>query len=108
MQDYIKPLNEDLVKIETFFNAAKKGKEFNFVLDIQPFTEHVDLHLSQLNDIKDHILSLPLMNELKFKLLVLHLRELSVECFFDKTSKKVFLDKFKAVQHDLHYLERKL
>jgi len=108
LQDYIKPLNEDLVKIETFFKAAKKGKKFNFVLDIQPFTEHVDFHLSQLDEIKAHILDLSLMNDLKYKLLVLYLRELSVECFFDKTSKKVFLDKFKAVQHDLHYLERKL
>lgn len=108
MQDYIKSLNEDLVKIETFFNAAKNGKEYNFVLDIQPFTERVDRHLAQLDDIKEAILKLPLMNELKLQLLVLHLRELSVDCFFDKTSKKVFLDKFKAVQHDLHYLERKL
>ncbi|WP_165980645.1 DUF1798 family protein [Macrococcus carouselicus] len=108
MRHYIESLNEDIKKIEIFFEAAKKGREFNFVIDIQPFTEHVDAHLTDLKMNEDQVVALPLMNELKLKLLIQHMRELSVECFFDKTSKKVFLDKYKAVQHDLHYLERML
>lgn len=99
-------LNKELKMMEQFFEEAKKGKEFNFVIDIQPFTEKVDRHINDLVTYQEQIVSFPLMNEKKLKLMIIHLRELSVECFFDKTSKKVFIDKYKAVQHDLHYLER--
>ncbi|GGB05776.1 hypothetical protein GCM10007190_12260 [Macrococcus hajekii] len=108
MRYNIESLIDDIKKIEAYYDAARTGREFNFVLDIQPFTEQVDAHLSELMTHKTEILKLPLMNELKMKLFILHIRELSVECFFEKTSKKVFIDKLKAVQHDLHYLERKL
>ncbi|KAA1040211.1 DUF1798 family protein [Macrococcus equipercicus] len=99
-------LIDDLTEIESTFEAAKKGREFNFVIDIQPFTERIDAHLTELMQYEETITALRLMNPLKLELLVSHIRELSVSCFFDRTSKKMFIDQFKAAQHDLHYIER--
>lgn len=56
-------LNKDLKKIEHYYDDARLGKEFNFVIDIQPFTEAVDRNISELNDHKEQVLQLPLMNE---------------------------------------------
>ena len=101
-------LTENMHQIDQYFHRAKNGELFNFVIDVQPFTEQVDVNLNQLNNYNDEILSLPLMNEKKLSLLILYIRELSVDCFFDKTSKKIFIDKFKAVNHDLQYIKRVL
>lgn len=100
-------LIEDLKTIETYFNRAKLGESFNFVLHVQPFTEQVDGHMSAMEHYKDEIIALPLMNEKKYLLMIQHLRELSVDCFFEKTSKKLFLDRYKAVNHDLQYIYKK-
>lgn len=108
LQNCIISLIENMQQIEQYFQKAKNGEQFNFVIDVQPFTEQVDANLNQLNIFKDEILSLPLMNEKKLTLLMLYIRELSVDCFFDKTSKKLFIDKFKAVNHDLQYINRTL
>lgn len=106
LQNCIKSLIENMQQIDQYFHSAKNGELFNFVIDVQPFTEQVDANLNQLNNYKEKILSLPLMNEKKLSLLMLYIRELSVDCFFDKTSKKIFIDKFKAVNHDLQYINR--
>ncbi len=99
-------LIKDLEEIEEVFVSAKQGQSFNFVIDIQPFTERIDAHINDVLKYKDDIIDMKLMNPLKLDLMISHLRELSVSCFFEKTSKKVFIDQFKAVQHDLHYIER--
>lgn len=99
-------LIKDLEKINAYYQAAKDGREFNFVIDIQPFTENIDSHLYELITYRGKITQFKLMNDMKLDLLVQHMRELSVECFFEKTSRKVFFDKYKAVQHDLHYMAR--
>lgn len=106
LQNCIKSLIENMQQIDQYFRSAKNGELYNFVIDVQPFTEQVDANLNQLNNFKDEILSLPLMNEKKLSLMILYIRELSVDCFFDKTSKKIFIDKFKAVNHDLQYINR--
>ncbi|TDM13241.1 DUF1798 family protein [Macrococcus lamae] len=106
LHECIQFLIEDLSAIDNNFDAAKNGREFNFVIDIQPFTEQVDGHLNDFLLYKDEIIAMRLMNPIKLDLMVTHLKELSVACFFEKTSKKVFIDQFKAVQHDLHYIER--
>lgn len=106
LQKCIISLIEDMQAIHNYFERSKAGEYFNFVLDVQPFTERVDANIATLNQYTREIISLPLMNEKKFSLLVVHLRELSVECFFDKTSKKLFIDKYKAVNHDLNYMNR--
>ncbi|WP_414049677.1 DUF1798 family protein [Macrococcus animalis] len=106
LQNCIISLIEDMHAINEYFGRSKKGELFNFVIDVQPFTEQVDANITVLNQYTSEILSLPLMNEKKFSLMVMHIRELSVECFFDKTSKKLFIDKYKAVNHDLQYINR--
>ncbi|RXK19254.1 DUF1798 family protein [Macrococcus sp. DPC7161] len=106
LQECIKDLIEDLQKINDSFIKAKEGNQFDFYLIINPFTKKVDQHIESLLIFQKEIIALPLMNPMKLHLLIAHLKELSVECFYEKTSKKLFLDKFKAVQHDLKYLER--
>lgn len=106
LQQCIESLMNDIIRIEHYFKASKDGQQFNFVMDVQPFTEKVDKHLSMLENYKVQVISLPLMNEKKYQLMVTHIKELSVSCFFSKTSKKIFIDQFKAVKHELHYLNR--
>lgn len=106
LQECIKDLIEDLKFIDDNFQKAKDGNQFEFYSIIQPFTKRVDQHIESLSKFQNEVIALPLMNPLKWSLLIAHLKELSVECFFEKTSKKIFLDKFKAVQHDLKYIER--
>lgn len=108
LQKCIISLIADMQSINDYFERSKKGELFNFVIDVQPFTERVDANLERLNAYTNEILSLPLMNEKKLSLMVQHIRELSVECFFEKTSKKLFIDKYKAVNHDLLYIDRTL
>ncbi|UBH21338.1 YppE family protein [Macrococcus armenti] len=106
LQQCIQSLIYDLEKIEKYFELAKAGHAFNFVMDVQPFTEKVDHHITLLNQYKDEITSLPLMNEKKYDLCIAHLRDISVSCFFSKTSKKVFIDQYKAVKHEVNYIKR--
>ncbi|MCU7556734.1 YppE family protein [Macrococcus capreoli] len=106
LQKCIITLIQDLNAIEIYYTQAKNGRNFNFVIDVQPFTEKIDRHIEDLQQFHPAIIQLPLMNEQKLSLLILHLRELSVDCFFEKTSKKLFIDKFKAVNHDLNYILR--
>ena len=106
LQECIKDLIEDLQNIEDYYHKAKEGVQFDFYAMIQPFTKKVDQHIDSLSTFQKEIIALPLMNPMKLHLLIAHIKELSVECFYEKTSKKLFLDKFKAVQHDLKYLER--
>lgn len=101
----VKLLN-DLNQMQQYYHKAKEGESFNFVMHVQPFTEKVDRDISDISKYNEQIIQLKLMNEMKYKLMIQHLKELSVECFFSKTSKKVFIDKYKAVQHDLQYMER--
>lgn len=41
------------------------------------------------------------MNKEKLEILVKHIKELSVECHYNKTSKKLFNEKLKSVNYDL-------
>ncbi|ARQ06926.1 DUF1798 domain-containing protein [Macrococcoides canis] len=106
LQQCIKSLMNDIIRIEQYFEASKEGQQFNFVMDIQPFTETVDQHLTVLENNRAQVIGLPLMNEKKYELMIAHIKDLSVSCFFSKTSKKVFIDQLKAVKHELHYLNR--
>ena len=44
------------------------------------------------------------MNANKFDLLIKSYKELSVDCHFYRTSKKLFNEKLKAVNYDLNYI----
>ncbi len=57
-----------------------------------------------LNEIKLHrefIIEVPYMNSRKFELLIANIEQLSVECHFKRTSRKLFIEKLKSVQYDL-------
>ena len=47
------------------------------------------------------------MNKPKLDLLIKNIEELSVECHFKRTSRKLFTEKIKAVQYDLNNILNK-
>lgn len=93
-----------LDEIHHIFTNAKNDHEYDFYEDVKPFVENIDKQLNYLVEQQPKILNLPYMNEAKFQLLVDNYKELSVECHFKRTSKKLFLEKYKAVHHDLNYI----
>ena len=46
------------------------------------------------------------MNQTKFDLLIENMKALSVECHFQRTSRKLFTEKLKATHYDLNYIKR--
>ncbi|GGI39808.1 DUF1798 family protein [Mammaliicoccus stepanovicii] len=104
LQDLINKLSN----MEQTFKFAKNDYEYDFYQDVVPFVEQVDQLLEHLLEQKHNILKLQYMNEQKFQLLIDNYKELSVECHYKRTSKKLFLEKFKAVQHDLNYIKTHL
>ncbi|HGZ6394641.1 TPA: DUF1798 family protein, partial [Staphylococcus aureus] len=76
-------------------------QDHDFYQTVKPYTEHID---SMLNEIKLHrefIIEVPYMNSRKFELLIANIEQLSVECHFKRTSRKLFIEKLKSVQYDL-------
>lgn len=100
LRNLLNKLN-DMIDI---FNYAKDDHEYDFYKDVVPFVEQVDMLLDKLEFHQSEILKLQYMNEQKFQLLISNYKELSVECHYKRTSKKLFLEKHKAVQHDLNYI----
>ena len=100
IQDLINELN----KMQQIFKNAKDDHEYDFYKDVAPFVEAVDELLDKLALEQHTVLQLQYMNEQKFQLLIDNYKELSVECHYKRTSKKLFLEKHKAVQHDLSYI----
>ncbi|MCJ1656356.1 DUF1798 family protein [Staphylococcus sp. NRL 16/872] len=105
MEKVVKDLLIELQYIEKHYNEAKTtGEDFNFYQTVKPYVQHIDDILNKLNQYQDNILLLPYMNEKKLKLLFNNIKELSVDCHFHRTSRKLFIEKFKAVNYDLNYL----
>lgn len=94
--------------MQQIFKNAKDDHEYDFYNDVVPFVEVVDELLDKLSSQQQEILKLQYMNEQKFYLLIDNYKELSVECHYKRTSKKMFLEKHKAVQHDLNYIHTHL
>ncbi|WP_315295011.1 DUF1798 family protein [Mammaliicoccus lentus] len=104
----IETLLNKLTEMQEIFSNAKNDHEYDFYKDVVPFVEYVDECLEQFIQHKNRILQLQYMNEQKFELLIDNYKELSVECHYKRTSKKLFLEKHKAVQHDLKYIQTHL
>ncbi|WP_345773039.1 DUF1798 family protein [Mammaliicoccus sp. P-M59] len=100
IQELLNKLNNML----DIFQHAKDDHEYDFYKDVVSFVEQVDVLLDKLAVHQDAVLKLQYMNEQKFQLLISNYKELSVECHYKRTSKKLFFEKHKAVQHDLNYI----
>ncbi|PNZ70223.1 DUF1798 family protein [Staphylococcus croceilyticus] len=105
MERVVKALLKELQYIETHYNEVKTtGEDFDFYQKVVPYTQYIDDTLNELIQYKNDIIQLPYMNERKFNLLVNNIKELSVDCHFHRTSRKLFTEKLKAVNYDLNYL----
>ena len=61
----------------------------------------IDGLTEELSHYHDELIQFPYMNKEKLEMLVKHIKELSVECHYNKTSKKLFNEKLKSVNYDL-------
>ncbi|CXY14037.1 Bacterial domain of uncharacterised function (DUF1798) [Staphylococcus aureus] len=94
-------LMNDVVESLIYENVKSQQQDHDFYQTVKPYTEHID---SMLNEIKLHrefIIEVPYMNSRKFELLIANIEQLSVECHFKRTSRKLFIEKLKSVQYDL-------
>lgn len=105
MPQFIQQLINDVQHMEEQYKSAKAGELFDFYEVVKPFTDKVDQHVAVLKSHEPDILVLPYMNKMKFNILVSNIEELSVECHFKRTSRKLFTEKLKAVHYDLSYIQ---
>ncbi|MEJ7495978.1 DUF1798 family protein, partial [Staphylococcus pasteuri] len=68
---------------------------------------HIDSQLKQLKTYEQSLIDTTYMNKPKLDLLIKNIEELSVECHFKRTSRKLFTEKIKAVQYDLNNILNK-
>lgn len=95
MNDVVESLIYEVNNMQqNFENVKSQQQDHDFYQTVKPYTEHID---SILNEIKLH----RDMNSRKFELLIANIEQLSVECHFKRTSRKLFIEKLKSVQYDL-------
>lgn len=94
-------------QIQHRFTLAKSGQNFDFYEDIKPFVHQVDQIITSLKQNQSKITKLPYYNEYKLQQLIKLLEEVSVECHYSSTSRKLFLEKMKVIHHDLTYIKEK-
>ncbi|WKU13486.1 DUF1798 family protein [Staphylococcus devriesei] len=105
MYELINEMLLELSTIERRYNEVKiTNQDFDFYETVYPYTQHIDKKIQYLTEFKQEIINLPYMNNKKFDLLINSFKELSVDCHFQRTSKKLFTEKLKAVNYDLNYI----
>ena len=101
----INDLLNELETIEERFNNVKVSQnDYDFYNVVYPYTQKIDAKLESIIKLKSQIIQLSYMNANKFDLLIKSYKELSVDCHFHRTSKKLFTEKVKAVNYDLKYI----
>jgi hypothetical protein len=86
------------VKYET---VKENGKEGDFFLEVRPFAERVKQLLDQWHSLAIHYIQLeqPLyLNESQLITTYDHIEKLSIQCFYPKTSRKLFLNSTRSAQ----------
>lgn len=105
MDELIQQLIDELnIMYQRYHEAKTTQVDYDFYHVVQPYSKRIDRELNELKTKKQHIVQLPYMNPMKFDLLISHIEELSIECHFQRTSRKLFMEKFKSVQYDLNYI----
>lgn len=105
MYELINEMLLELYTIERRYNEVKvTNQDFDFYETVYPYAQRIDKKLQDLTEYKDEIINLPYMNSKKFDLLINSIKELSVDCHFQRTSRKLFTEKLKAVNYDLNYI----
>ncbi|RIL69393.1 DUF1798 family protein, partial [Staphylococcus devriesei] len=94
MYELINEMLLELSTIERRYNEVKiTNQDFDFYETVYPYTQHIDKKIQYLTEFKQEIINLPYMNNKKFDLLINSFKELSVDCHFQRTSKKLFTEK---------------
>lgn len=102
MQDLIEQLISDITKMTHHFEKVKSsGIDDDFYKVVKPYTRSIDRKLDELNIYYNQIIKTPYMTPSKYDLLISNIQSLSVECHFNRTSRKLFTEKVKSVQYDL-------
>ncbi|EFU84919.1 DUF1798 family protein [Staphylococcus lugdunensis] len=109
MQQYINQLNDELKYIKSTYNKVKKSQcNYDFDHYVKPYATQIDSLLTQFSYYKDDIVTLPYLNEYKWQIFLQMVKELSVECHYYRTSRKLFNEKFKNVTYVLNYMASQL
>lgn len=108
MLDTIRQLIEEVNYMNDTYEQVRKhdeNKDFHKV--VEPYVRHIDSQLKQLKTYEQSLIDTTYMNKPKLDLLIKNIEELSVECHFKRTSRKLFTEKIKAVQYDLNNILNK-
>lgn len=102
MYTLINELLKELQYMASCFNKVKLTKLDNqFHRDVMPYVNKVDGLIEEMSHYKIQLIQFPYMNNKKLDILIKNIKELSVECHYSKTSKKLFNEKLKSVNYDL-------
>lgn len=108
MLDTIRQLIEEVNHMNNIYEQVREydeDKDFHKV--VEPYVRHIDSLLDQLKPYEQSLIDTTYMNKPKLDLLIKNIEELSVECHFKRTSRKLFTEKIKAVQYDLNNILNK-
>ncbi|MCE4949554.1 DUF1798 domain-containing protein [Staphylococcus hominis] len=102
MYTLINELLKELQYMASSYNEIKLTQsEKQFHRDVVPYVKKIDGLTEELSHYDNELIQFPYMNKEKLEMLVKHIKELSVECHYNKTSKKLFNEKLKSVNYDL-------
>lgn len=102
MNDIVKTLIYEVNNMQQYFEHVKsQQQDHDFYQIVKPYTVQIDGLLNKLKLHRELIIQVPYMNQRKFELLISNIEQLSVECHFKRTSRKLFIEKLKSVQYDL-------
>mgnify|MGYP002713781058 FL=1 len=102
MYTLINEILKELQYMASSYNEIKLTQsEKPFHRDVVPYVKKIDDLTEELSHYHDELIQFPYMNKEKLEILVKHIKELSVECHYNKTSKKLFNEKLKSVNYDL-------
>ncbi|UXR66383.1 YppE family protein [Staphylococcus pasteuri] len=87
---------------QKYERVREKEEDEYFHKVIEPYVRNIDTQLNQLRNYEQSLVNTTYMNKKKVDLLFKNIEELSVECHFKRTSRKLFTEKIKAVQYDLN------
>ncbi|MEQ6086936.1 DUF1798 family protein [Staphylococcus saccharolyticus] len=102
MQYIIEQLVTDINEMNCRYYLVKStSTDYNFYKEVMPYVEDIDNKLEAFINNYKQINAIPYMTKEKINLLTSNIHSLSVECHFQRTSKKLFTEKLKSVQYDL-------
>ncbi len=102
MNDVVESLIYEVNNMQqNFENVKSQQQDHDFYQTVKPYTEHIDSLLNEIKLHREFIIEVPYMNSRKFELLIANIEQLSVECHFKRTSRKLFIEKLKSFQYDL-------